>query len=153
MTAHAFHGELQDAIGLPIINGAELVAQYLKTAGIQRVGVLATDGALAAGVFQKELQKLDIEYVLPDQEHQSRLMDLIYAELKAGYMPDYDEFEGIIAKLRQEEKVQALVLGCTELSLIKKCYEDKFTIQAVDALEILAECSLQSCGKKIRKDG
>ncbi len=153
MTAHAFHQEMEEAIGVPVIHGVKEVAQHLKCSGVQRVGVLATDGAIATEIFQRELDSVGIESVLPDEKAQAQVMEMIYGQLKAGKMPDLEVFSHVQEQLMKEKNAEVVVLGCTELSLMKKYYGDKMADGVVDVLEILAKASLISCQKEIRKDG
>lgn len=153
MTAHAFHQEMEMAIGVPIVHGVQEVAQRMKDSGVRRVGLLATDGAVATGIFQREFDALGIETVLPEPREQELVMKMIYEQLKAGQMPELEGFSRIREQLMNEKHAEVVVLGCTELSLMKKHYGDNMAEDIVDALEILAEASLIKCQKEIRKDG
>lgn len=153
MTAHAFHQELEELVGVPLIHGIREVAQRLKDSGIDRVGLLATDGALEAEVFQREFAAWGIETVLPEAREQEAVMSMIYEQLKAGQMPKLEEFSGVKDQLINEKHAEVVVLGCTELSLMRKYYGEQMTEQVVDALEILAEASLLRCHKQIRREG
>jgi aspartate racemase len=54
-----------------------------------------------------------------------------------------------VAKELQENGAQAIILGCTELSLIKRSH----TIGAgfLDAMEILAQQTVLQCGKPLKE--
>lgn len=149
ITAHYFHQELQEGIGLPMIHGIECIAQQLKAAGIDRVGLMATDGTVQSGIFQRQVEALGMELVLPDEWGQAGVMKLIYEQVKAGKEPDAKLFEAIKQQLRSKG-AQVVVLGCTELSLLKK----KFPLGdgILDALEVLAQESILACGKNIKPE-
>ncbi len=147
ITAHYFHRELQEGIGLPMLHGIECVAQQLKQSGIQRVGLMATDGTVQSGIFQRQVEELGMELVLPDQEGQQAVMSLIYDQIKAGKEPELDLFHRVKEHLR-EKGAQAVVLGCTELSLLKK--QAPLGRGIVAALEVLAQQSVLACGKSVK---
>lgn len=149
ITAHYFHQQLQEGIGLPMIHGIECIAQQLKAAGIDRVGLMATDGTVQSGIFQRQVEALGMELVLPDEQGQAGVMKLIYQQVKAGKEPDAKLFEAIKQQLRSKG-AQVVVLGCTELSLLKK----KFPLGngILDALEVLAQESILACGKNIKPE-
>ena len=149
ITAHYFHQDLQEGIGLPMIHGIECIARQLAQAGISRVGLMATDGTVQSGIFQRQVEDQGMELVLPDEEGQSAVMTLIYDQVKAGKEPDLQLFNTVKEQLRQKG-AQVVVLGCTELSMIKK--ENTLGDGILDALEVLAQESLLACGKPVKPE-
>ena len=67
ITAHYFHRELSDGIGIPIINAITETGHELIRSGARRIGIMATDGTIRSGIFQKELEEKGLEIVLPDE--------------------------------------------------------------------------------------
>lgn len=149
ITAHYFHQELQEGIGLPMIHGIECIARQLAEAGIRRVGLMATDGTVQSGIFQRQVEAQGMELVLPDQQGQAGVMTLIYDQVKAGKEPDPVLFETIKKQLRSKG-AQVVVLGCTELSLLKK--QSDLGDGILDALEVLAQESVLACGKRVKPE-
>ena len=149
ITAHYFHQPLQDGIGLPMLHGIQCVARQLSERGITRVGLMATDGTVQSGIFQRQVEEQGMELVLPDEAGQAAVMTLIYDQVKAGKEPDMALFETVREQLRQMG-AQVIVLGCTELSLLKKTTTLGDGI--LDALEVLAQESVLACGKKIKPE-
>ncbi len=149
ITAHYFHEALQDGIGLPVIHAIRAAAEMMKSKGIHRVGLMATDGTVQSGIFQREVECCGMELVLPSEEGQKGVMALIYDQVKAGIAPDMALFAGIRDELRQKG-AEVIVLGCTELSLLKK---DFFLGDGIlDALEVLAKESVLACGKTVKPE-
>ena len=70
ITAHYFHEALQQGIGLPLIHGIRCTAQTLYDAGVRKVGLMATDGTVQSGIFQRQVEELGMELVLPGEEGQ-----------------------------------------------------------------------------------
>lgn len=149
ITAHYFHKDLQDRIGLPLIHGIECTVLRLKEAGVTRVGLMATDGTVQSGIFRQQLEEQGMEQILPGPEGQAAVMQLIYEQVKAGKRPDMALFEQVRRELRQKG-AQAVVLGCTELSLLKKQYPPGNGV--IDALEVLAKESVLACGKPVKAE-
>ena len=149
ITAHYFHQALQEGIGLPMIHGIECIARQLANSGISRVGLMATDGTVQSGIFQRQVEDQGMELVLPDEEGQAAVMTLIYDQVKAGKEPDLKLFNSVKDQLRQKG-AQVVVLGCTELSMIKK--ENPLGDGILDALEVLAQESLLACGKPVKPE-
>lgn len=149
ITAHYFHKELQEGIGLPMIHGIECIARQLSRAGITRVGLMATDGTVQSGIFQRQVEEYGMELILPDAEGQAAVMTLIYDQVKAGKEPELKLFESVKQQLRGKG-AQVVVLGCTELSMLKK--ENPLGSGILDALEVLAQESLIACNKPLKSE-
>ena len=149
ITAHYFHEALQQGIGLPLIHGIRCTAQTLRDAGVTKVGLMATDGTVQSGIFQRQVEELGMELVLPGEEGQRGVMTLIYDQVKAGMEPDMALFAVIRDELRSKG-AQAVVLGCTELSLLKK--QQNLGEGILDALEVLAKESVLACGKQVKAE-
>lgn len=148
ITAHYFHKEMEDAIGIPIINAIEETADYLKNCGIIKVGIMATDGTIESGIFQDVLKQQGIEVIIPSGENQRKVMYLIYENVKAGKKLELSVFEEVSKELT-EKGVEVILLGCTELSLLKRDY--KLESICLDVMEILARKAVLIC-KKLRPE-
>lgn len=114
-TAHCFYDEVQAAVQVPVLNMIELTVRELKRRGVARAGLLATDGAVQSGIYQRHFEGSGIELLLPDPEGQAALMDMIYSGVKAG-RSDYDT-QAVRTALDSliDAGAQTLILGCTEL--------------------------------------
>lgn len=149
ITAHYFHEPLQAGIGLPVIHAIRSTAQLLRSAGIRKVGLMATDGTVQSGIFQRQVEDCGMELILPGEEGQRGVMTLIYDQIKAGVKPDMTLFAHIRDELRRSG-AEVIVLGCTELSLLKK--EQDLGNGILDALEVLAKESVVACGKAVKPE-
>lgn len=148
-TAHYFYKELQSAVNIPIINMIEETAKELKKDNVNRVGIMATVGTISTNLFQDALTKLGIEYVVPNKENQQFVMDIIYDNVKAGTPIDVDKFKSVVNEFRLHG-CDRVILGCTELSLLKKEYSlGEFY---VDSLEVLCDRAIVACGKNLKKN-
>ncbi len=146
MTAHYFHAQLESEIGVPIINGIEATAEYLAGRGVKKAGIAATEGSVKTGLFQNALIKAGIEPLTLSREGQSIVTETIYKEIKAGKKPDMERFS-LAEKEFKQKGADAIILGCTELSLLP---EDKLEKGLyADAMKILARKAVLAAGKKL----
>lgn len=148
VTAHYFHDALQEGIGLPVIHVIRETVRLLRQEGICRVGLMATDGTVESGIFQSQLEAAGIGVVLPSPEGQKGVMTLIYDQVKAGIPADMALFAAIRDELRGGG-AQVVILGCTELSLLKK--QQALGDGILDVLDVLAKCSVLACGKPVKE--
>ncbi len=144
ITAHYFQKELENAIGIPIINAIEETALYLQEHNISKVGIMATDGTIESRIFQRELESKGIEVIVPSKENQKKIMYLIYDNVKAGKRMDKKVFDEVGQEFI-EQGAQVILLGCTEISLIKRDFGMNHNY--LDVMEILARKSVLTCGK------
>lgn len=149
MTAHYFYGELSSRIEVPIIDAIKETALQLKQLGITTVGIMATEGTISSGLFTRELDKQGIAAVLPSPTHQKDVTHLIYQNIKAGLEPEMERFRRVEAQLRADG-AEAIILGCTELSLIKR--DHTLGPGFLDAMEVLAQQSVLRCGKQLKDE-
>lgn len=138
-TSCYFHEELQKEIKIPINNLIKNTVKFIKEKNIKNVAILATQGTIKSNLYQKELEKENINYVTPNQDI---VMEIIYDYIKAGK----EVTKEIFNKCIKDVEVDAFILGCTELSLLKTKLNlpDNF----IDPLEIEVDNILEFFNKK-----
>lgn len=144
ITAHALFPEIEKELNIPVLHIIKETAAYLKSEGVKKIGLEATDGTVQTGVFQRELEQQGIEVILPSAEKQEMVMHIIYNNVKAGRRVDMDRFGQIEAELH-EKGAEVIVLGCTELSMISR--DEKIGHGYLDAMEVLARAAVLKSGK------
>jgi aspartate racemase len=149
ITAHYFHNKLSEGIGIPIIHLVKETVMHIKNCGIHSAGLMATEGTVYSRLFQEECRVNGIELAVPSKQKQDFVSELIYQNIKANQPPDMDKFYMVSEELRRMG-AKVIILGCTELSLIKRDY----TIGAgyIDAMEVLAKRSIELCGVKLKEE-
>ena len=149
VTAHYFMDALERGIDVPLINGVRETVAHLKENGITKVGIMATDGTVRSGIFHKELEKQGMIPIAPGAKAQDNVMHLIFNNVKAGKPVEMDRF-AYAAEDLHEKGAEAIILGCTELSVIKRDYN--IGPGFVDAMEVLARQSVLACDKPMKKE-
>ena len=106
----------------------EITGKSLLKKGIKTVGLLATEGTINSGIYQDVFMNMDIEIIVPDEDEQTVITDLIYNGVKAGKQ-DYDTT--IVKDVMQhmiDRGAETLVLGCTELPVAVEMYKLDFNV-------------------------
>ena len=147
VTAHYFHTEIESQIPVKILNAIRDGVTLLSDAGVKTVGLMATEGTVATGLFQRELEQKGISLLVPDAEDQRAVTSLIYHDVKRGHAPDMDSFFHVKERLLGRG-AEVVLLGCTELSVIKRDHD--VGPATLDVLEVLAYSSITACGKQVR---
>ena len=148
-TAHYFHAQMEEEIGVPIVHMIRETASYLKERGVQRAGIMATDGTIQTGLYQQELSKVGIESVVPSKTGQEAVMHLIYENVKAGRPVEMEYFHAAKEEL-QGMGADVCLMACTELSVIKGDYD--LGPGVLDALEVLARTAVLQCEAPLRAE-
>ena len=146
-TSHFFLDRVQEEIGIPILHMIRETARLLAAQGLKRPGILATDGTIQTGLYQKEFSAAGIEAVVPSTQAQELVMSLIYDDVKAGRDGDPQKFAAIHEDLLAQG-CDCGVLACTELSV----FADKHHLPPyyTDAMAVLAERAVEACHKPLR---
>lgn len=144
-TAHYFFDEISRAIDVPMLNIIEETVKYCRLRGYKKVGIMATDGTLDTSTYQMKLAEHGLDFALPDADSQRVVMDIIYQSVKQGKTPSLSEFSRAADSL-WSSGCDCMILGCTELSLVKREY--KLDDRYVDSMEVLAESTIRACGKQ-----
>ena len=162
-TAHAFLPRLLRHLDVPFIDMQqtmldEIQAKYGKDA---RVGLMATSGTIATGIYGKKAEKMGMKMFTPDEDHQASVMKAIYGPkgAKAGFTTGecYDDLYRGAEYLVKTYDCNVLILGCTELPLIFH-ETDNFevagkTVAIVDPTATLARKCVQIAEATIKERG
>lgn len=143
-TAHYFYDALAAEIDVPIVNIIYETVSHIFRMGAKKIGVLATEGTVKSGAYEHMCRQIGLGYEVPCEENQAMLSEIIYGSIKKGKRADMEKFGQICDELRAKG-CERLVLGCTELSLIKR--DEGLDDFFVDSLEVLAWKTICACGK------
>ena len=143
-TAHYFYESVKTASPVPIINIIDQTVDYCRFTGARRIGVLATEGTISSGAYKTVIEGAGLEYIVCSEDEQAVINTIIYGEIKKGLRPSVDAFMAVAESL-QKKGCDKLILGCTELSLLREAtaLDQRF----VDSLEVLALSAIKLCGK------
>ena len=144
-TAHYFFDELSAVSPVPVLNIVRETVALAKKSGAKKLGILATTGTIAAHAYQEACRDAGLSFEIPDESAQNALMDIIYGDIKKAAAPDIPRFLAIADDLLARG-CDAIVLGCTELSVIAES-EDLSRYPFIDSRLVLAARSILACGK------
>lgn len=115
-TAHNYYDAVKESVSVPVLHMIALTRDALLADGVTCVGLLATDGTVRTGIYQRTFEGRGIRLLTPDSaEDQAAVMDIIYNGVKAGDMEhDVTAFRRTCENLLSRG-AEVLILGCTEL--------------------------------------
>ena len=94
-TSHYFVDRIQQEIGIPILHMIRETARTLVAQGKRRPAILATDGTIRTGLYQKECAAFGLEAAPPEPAVQRLVMSIIYEEIKRGERGSREKFAQI----------------------------------------------------------
>lgn len=145
-TAHYWYDALQAKSPVPILHIVDSVADALAERGMQgtTIGVLATNGTVHAGIYQKRLANLGFSCLIPDAKAQAEIMRAIRL-VKAGNID-----QAAAALIREARTLVArgcshVAMACTEIPLALAAVDTDLRQKLLDPTELLARACVKSC--------
>jgi aspartate racemase len=148
-TAHYFIARLREKLGIPVLHMIEMTAEMVgkELPQVKRAGLIASDGTLKSGIYDKFFNNVGVEILAPSDEMQKEAMRAIYEYIKTGNLEEGRRLVMKISESLMESGADMLICGCTEISLVLK--DGDITVPVVDPLQVLAETAIQiGLGKK-----
>lgn len=118
-TMHCVADAITSATPLPLLHIADATADALIAAGVTRVGLLGTRFTMEQPFYRERLAGRGLQVLVPPADARAQLHRVIYDELCQGIIRPESRgyFRQVMADLGQEG-AQAIILGCTEISLL-----------------------------------
>lgn len=119
-TMHKVAERIEAAVTIPLLHIADPTALEINRAGYTTVGLLGTQFTMAQAFYRNRLsERHGLSVIVPPQEDRDAIHQIIYEELCLGVVTDDARavFRRVMAKFA-EQGAQAIILGCTEISLL-----------------------------------
>ena len=139
-TPHIVFDEVRKQSQLPLISIVEAACQKILKAELTKVALFGTEFTMKGEFYDKVLSENGIEVITPDDADQHFVHQKYMGELVKGIVLDSTRagLIEVIEKMKQVHRVQGLILGGTELSLILQP-NDVPDIHIFDTTEIHVE--------------
>ena len=117
-TAHYWYDDLQKKINIPILNMPKEVFFHTKKKCKKnsRIGILATEGTLKTGVYNKFFDK-DFLLVKPEKKFQLKNVNKAIKFVKMGKIREAEKAIKPAVNYLIKMKCKKIILGCTELPI------------------------------------
>lgn len=139
-TAHAWHAAIQERFPrMEVLHIAHEVGRELAASGAVRVGLLATRGTYASGIYQQAWANAAWACHLPTETERDTLMSGIYEGVKASNLDlARARFESVAIALAERHGLDVLVLACTEIPLVLRDLPALPRVRLLDPAQVLA---------------
>lgn len=142
-TAYAFQESILDAVNIPLISiiDESIEAVGEKAPGAKAVGLLATNGCLQAGVYQRALSEAGLTAVLSADDELEQFMTLVNG-IKAGHKgSDVSATMRKLAEALVDRGAAAIIAGCTEIPLVLD--SSMLEVPLISSTDVLAQKTVQ----------
>lgn len=143
-TAHYWYDDLVAESGMPVLHIAD--AACVDLAGLQRVGLLATQGTIAAGFYQSRLAARGIECLLSsDDEQRTLVLPAIECVKRNDLAQAYTLATRAARRLLTQgpRGAQRIIMGCTEIPLALDYQPSGVAEHCIDATRALARACVR----------
>lgn len=144
-TAHFFIDALQAAVSIQIVDMLQSTVQFIHSnyPQLETIGVIASTPTLECQLYGDLLQRNGYKTLVPSSLVQEQVMNAIFSEsgIKAGFTDKPREVLIASAEHLIDMGAQAIIAGCTEVSLVLKAGD--FDAPLIDPLAILAALAVE----------
>ncbi|MCI3208707.1 MULTISPECIES: aspartate/glutamate racemase family protein [Pandoraea] len=139
-TMHKLADMIEDAVSIPLLHVADPAGEAAQERGITCVGLLGTAFTMEQDFIKSRLtQKFGLDVLTPEASDREIVHRIIYDELCVGIVKDTSlaAYQDIMARLASRG-AQAIILGCTEISLLVKPEDNALVLLDTTALHAQA---------------
>ncbi len=143
-TMHKVAPSIEAAISIPLLHIADATADAIKAAGLSTVGLLGTRFTMTEEFYRGRLTgQHGIEVLVPDESEREVIDRVIFDELCIGKVLDEsrERYRDIMRALAARG-AQAIVLGCTEISMLVA--PEDAPVSLFDTTQIHAERAVEA---------
>lgn len=133
VTPHMAFDQIRRRSPLPLLSIVEATCSQASEMGLERIGLMATGFTMASDFFQKPFTRRGMTIVLPEPDERRLIHERTVSELESRVIREGTRhaFLDIARRMIQEEHIDSLILGCTEIPLLLD--RDYLEIPFIDA--------------------
>jgi aspartate racemase len=119
-TPHVVFDQLKEKSPIPLISIVEAACRECLRLGLKRAGLIGTGFTMNATFYQEVFNRSGIEVVTPNPEDKQLIHEKLFSEIELGIFKDEtrNDMIGIIEKMVRNDRIDSMILGCTEFPLI-----------------------------------
>lgn len=119
-TMHRVAADIEAAVDIPLLHIADATGQEIRRKGFGTVGLLGTRFTMEQAFYRDRLRdRHGLTVLVPEPDEREAVHRIIYAELCLGEIrPDSRAALSAVIDKLVANGAQAIILGCTEISLL-----------------------------------
>lgn len=119
-TPHVVFDEVEKRSPIPMLSIVEETRSRAESLALKKPGLLGTKFTMESDFFMKTFGRRGMSIVVPDKNDREFIHNKLMSEIELGIFKDStrDDLLSIVRRMIDDESIDSLILGCTELPLI-----------------------------------
>ena len=144
-TPHIVFDQVAARSPLPLLSIVEATCNRARGMGLRHIGLMGTRLTMAEAFYKQPFIAAGMSVVVPSDGEQRLINHKLFSEIELGIFTEATKVEllAIVKRMVDEEGIDSLILGCTELPLILT--ESQFGIPFLNTTAIHCEAIVSHC--------
>lgn len=120
ITPHTVFDQVQARVNIALVSIPHTLRKYATKQDLKRLALLGTASTMSQRFVQDAFKDSGIKIVVPKINEQTYIGEKIEIELEKGIVKEETQYQfvKIINRMINENKIDGIILGCTELPLV-----------------------------------
>ncbi len=135
-TMHKVADQVAASIGVPLLHIADATADRIVEDRVQTVGLLGTSFTMEQSFYRGRLEdRYGLQVIIPEESERKIVHEVIFSELCLGEIVEKSRTSYLsIAENLARRGAEAIILGCTEISLLLRAQDTDLRLYDTTAL-------------------
>jgi len=119
-TTHVVFEEVAARSPIPLLSIVETTRQKAAGLSLKKLGLMGTQFTMQADFYPRVFEAAGLSIIVPDADSQHLIQERLETEIELGVFKDstHKELLAIAKRMIDQDSVEGVILGCTELPLI-----------------------------------
>jgi aspartate racemase len=119
-TPHIVFDEVKSRSPVPMLSIVEETCLKAESLSLNKLGLMGTKFTMQSDFFQKQFHTKEMSVIVPKNDEIQIIHNKLMSEIELGIIKESTRKEllSIVKRMIDEESIEALILGCTELPMI-----------------------------------
>jgi aspartate racemase len=142
-TPHMVFDHVREKSPIPLLSIVEETSEEVVRHGLRKVGLIGTLITMQSHFYEDVFRRRNISIAVPGEDEQTYIYEKIRSELGVGIMlaETRGRFLQIAQRMKEDDSIQGLILGCTEIPLLLT--REELGIPFFDTSKIHAQSALR----------
>ncbi len=144
-TPHIVFDKVKSMSPIPMLSIVDETCNRASNKKLKKLGLMGTKFTMESDFFQKAFYNAGIPIIVPMKDEQQFIHNKIISEIALGIIKDStrEELLSVVERMIDEDSIDGLILGCTELPLILE--KDEYGIPFLKTTAIHIDSIVDYC--------
>ena len=144
-TPHIVFDKVKPRSPIPMLSIVDETCKRASNMKLKRLGLIGTKFTMESDFFQKVFHDLDMSIIVPMKDEQQFIHNKIISEIGLGIIKNStrQELLSVVKRMIDEDSIDGLILGCTELPKILE--KDEYGIPFLNTTAIHIKSIVDYC--------